>query len=36
MSRQMFWTLVKRYAVQAGVRSPLSPHTLRHPLNLGS
>ena len=30
MSRQMFWTLVKRYAVQAGVRSPLSPHTLRH------
>jgi integrase/recombinase XerD len=30
MSRQMFWRLVKRYAVQAGVRAPLSPHTLRH------
>jgi len=30
MTRQMFWILVKKYAVQAGVRSPLSPHTLRH------
>lgn len=30
MSRQMFWKLVKRYAVQAGVTAPLSPHTLRH------
>jgi len=30
MSRQMFWRLVKRYALQAGVSSPLSPHTLRH------
>ncbi|RVU45161.1 site-specific tyrosine recombinase XerD [Rubrivivax rivuli] len=30
MSRQMFWRLVKRYAVQAGVSAPLSPHTLRH------
>jgi len=30
MSRQMFWNLVKRYAVLAGIRSPLSPHTLRH------
>ena len=30
MSRVMFWNLVKRYAVQAGVFSPLSPHTLRH------
>ncbi|KPF53089.1 recombinase XerD [beta proteobacterium AAP51] len=30
MSRQMFWRLVKRYALQAGVRAPLSPHTLRH------
>ena len=30
MSRQMFWRLVKRYAVQAGVHAPLSPHTLRH------
>ena len=30
MSRVMFWSLVKRYALQAGIRSPLSPHTLRH------
>ena len=30
MTRQMFWRLVKRYAEQAGVRVPLSPHTLRH------
>ena len=30
MSRQMFWKLVKRYALQAGVNVPLSPHTLRH------
>ena len=30
MSRVMFWNLVKRYAVQAGITSPLSPHTLRH------
>ncbi len=30
MSRVMFWTLVKRYALQAGIRTPISPHTLRH------
>ena len=30
MTRQMFWHLIKRYAVLAGVRAPLSPHTLRH------
>lgn len=30
MSRQMFWRLVKRYALRAGVNAPLSPHTLRH------
>lgn len=30
MSRVMFWQLVKRYAVQAGITAPLSPHTLRH------
>jgi integrase/recombinase XerD len=30
MSRVMFWLLVKRYAVQAGITAPLSPHTLRH------
>ncbi|HMN57224.1 MAG TPA: site-specific tyrosine recombinase XerD [Ottowia sp.] len=30
MSRIMFWNLVKRYALQAGISAPLSPHTLRH------
>lgn len=30
MSRVMFWSLVKRYALQAGISAPLSPHTLRH------
>ncbi len=30
MSRQMFWNLIKRYALLAGITAPLSPHTLRH------
>ncbi len=30
MTRQMFWTLIKKYALQAGVTARLSPHTLRH------
>lgn len=30
MTRQMFWKLVKRYAVVAGITAPLTPHTLRH------
>ena len=30
MTRQMFWYLIKRHALHAGIRSPLSPHTLRH------
>lgn len=30
MTRVMFWVLVKKYAVRAGITSPLSPHTLRH------
>ncbi len=30
MSRVMFWSLVKKYARQAGITAPLSPHTLRH------
>ncbi len=30
MSRVMFWSLVKKYALQAGITVPLSPHTLRH------
>lgn len=30
MTRVMFWVLVKKYALQAGITAPLSPHTLRH------
>ena len=30
MTRAMFWVLVKKYALQAGITVPLSPHTLRH------
>ena len=30
MSRVMFWILIKKYAVLAGITAPLSPHTLRH------
>ncbi len=30
MSRVMFWMIVKKYAVVAGITAPLSPHTLRH------
>ncbi len=30
MSRQMFWRLIKAYAVRAGISAPLSPHSLRH------
>jgi integrase/recombinase XerD len=30
MTRAMFWVLVKKYAKEAGVLAPLSPHTLRH------
>ena len=30
MTRAMFWQLVKKYALVAGITSPLSPHTLRH------
>ena len=30
MTRQMFWNLVRKYAVAAGITVPLSPHTLRH------
>jgi integrase/recombinase XerD len=30
MTRQTFWHRIKLYAQQAGIRVPLSPHTLRH------
>ncbi len=30
MSRQMFWKLIRRYALLADIRAPLSPHGLRH------
>ena len=30
MTRQMFWNIVRRYAVAAGIDAALSPHTLRH------
>lgn len=30
MTRQMFWTLIKKHALRADIRAPLSPHTMRH------
>ena len=30
MTRQMFWVVVKKHALKAGISAPLSPHTLRH------
>jgi integrase/recombinase XerD len=30
MTRQMFWVLIKKHALSAGIGIPLSPHTLRH------
>lgn len=30
MTRQMFWKLVRKHAVHAGITQHLSPHTLRH------
>lgn len=30
MTRQSFWHLIKRYALIAGIRTAISPHTLRH------
>ncbi len=30
MTRQMFWKLIRGYALRADIRAPLSPHGLRH------
>ena len=30
MSRQGFWKLLKQYAVAANIKTPITPHTLRH------
>jgi integrase/recombinase XerD len=30
MTRQMFWVIIKKHALKAGIQGPLSPHTLRH------
>ncbi len=30
MTRQMFWYLLRRYGLKAGLKQPISPHTLRH------
>ncbi|MFO0680225.1 MAG: site-specific tyrosine recombinase XerD [Polyangiaceae bacterium] len=30
LTRQAFWKLLRRYALGAGIRTPLSPHKLRH------
>nr|VFJ92328.1 MAG: integrase/recombinase XerD [Candidatus Kentron sp. LFY] len=30
MTRQAFWYVIRRYALQVGISAPLSPHTLRH------
>lgn len=30
MTRQMFWQLIKKYALTSGIKQAISPHTLRH------
>ncbi|HXV78188.1 MAG TPA: site-specific tyrosine recombinase XerD [Candidatus Polarisedimenticolaceae bacterium] len=30
LTRQGFWKMIKRYGIQAGITTPLSPHVVRH------
>ena len=30
MSRVMFWKIIRKYALQAGIDKPITPHMLRH------
>ncbi|WP_188993848.1 site-specific tyrosine recombinase XerD [Paenibacillus nasutitermitis] len=30
MTRQGFWKMIKKYTVEAGIKSEITPHTLRH------
>ena len=30
MTRQAFWKLLRKYAAEAGIRQPITPHSLRH------
>jgi integrase/recombinase XerD len=30
LTRQMFWQLIKKVALEAGITKPVTPHTLRH------
>ncbi|MFN3821360.1 MAG: tyrosine-type recombinase/integrase, partial [bacterium] len=30
LSRMGFWLVLRKYALKAGIQTPLSPHTLRH------